>query len=89
MTIATLQRQELVKEYRRHESDVGSPEVQVAILTTRIRGLTEHLRSHKHDFASRRGLVLMVGKRNRLLKFLARTRREAYQALIKRLGLRK
>ncbi len=89
MTIATLRRQELVKEYRRHEADVGSPEVQVAILTTRIRGLTEHLRSHKHDFASRRGLVLMVGKRNRLLKYLARTRREAYQALIKRLGLRK
>ena len=89
MTIATLRRQELVKEYRRNEADVGSPEVQVAILTTRIRGLTEHLRSHKHDFASRRGLVLMVGKRNRLLKYLARTRREAYQALIKRLGLRK
>ncbi len=89
MTIAAEQRQELVKEYRRSESDTGSPDVQVAILTHRIRELTEHLRTHKHDYASRRGLLLMVGKRNRLLKYLARTRREDYQALIKRLGLRK
>ena len=61
----------------------------MAILTTRIRELTEHLRTHKHDYASRRGLLLMVGKRSRLLKYLSRTRREDYQALIKRLGLRK
>jgi small subunit ribosomal protein S15 len=86
MTIATARRQELVKDYQRHD---GSPEVQVAILTTRIRELTEHLRTHKHDYASRRGLLLMVGKRSRLLKYLSRTRREDYQALIKRLGLRK
>ena len=89
MTIAAARRQELIKEHRRNDGDSGSPEVQVAILTERIRELTEHMKLHKHDFASRRGLVLMVGKRSRLLKYLARTRREDYQALIKRLGLRK
>ncbi|MHC4709921.1 MAG: 30S ribosomal protein S15 [Planctomycetota bacterium] len=82
MAIATARRQELVKDFQRHDGDNGSPEVQVAILTTRIRELTEHLRTHKHDYASRRGLLLMV-------KYLSRTRREDYQALIKRLGLRK
>ncbi len=87
--IAAARRQELVKDYQRTDSDTGSPEVQVAILTERIRDLTEHLRTHKHDFASRRGLLLMVGKRGRLLKYLSNTRREDYQALIKRLGLRK
>ncbi len=87
--IAAARRQELVKDFQRTDSDTGSPEVQVAILTERIRGLTEHLRTHKHDFASRRGLLLMVGKRGRLLKYLSSTRREDYQALIKRLGLRK
>ncbi len=87
--IAAARRQELVKDFQRTDSDTGSPEVQVAILTDRIRGLTEHLRTHKHDYASRRGLLLMVGKRGRLLKYLSNTRREDYQALIKRLGLRK
>jgi len=87
--IAAARRQELIKEHRRSDGDTGSPEVQVAILTERIRELTEHLRSHKHDYASRRGLLLMVGKRGRLLKYLSTTRREDYQALIKRLGLRK
>jgi small subunit ribosomal protein S15 len=89
MTIAAEKKQELVKEYRRHEGDSGSPEIQVAILTSRIGEITEHLRSHKHDYASRRGLVMMVGKRNRLLRYLARSDRDAYQQLIKRLGLRK
>lgn len=89
MTIAAERRQTLISEHRRHESDSGSPEIQVAILTERIRGLTEHLRTHKHDYHSRRGLVLMVGKRNRLLRYLSRTQRDTYQALIKRLGLRK
>jgi small subunit ribosomal protein S15 len=89
MTIAAEKKQELIGEYRRHEGDSGSPEIQVAILTSRIGEITEHLRSHKHDYASRRGLVMMVGKRNRLLRYLARTNREAYQNLIKRLGLRK
>ena len=87
--IAAERRQELVKEHRRSDGDTGSPEIQVAILTARIRELTEHLRTHKHDYSSRRGLLLMVGKRGRLLKYLSTTRREDYQALIKRLGLRK
>ena len=89
MSIAPAQRQELVKAYQRHDSDSGSPEIQIAIITERIKALSGHLQSHKHDYASQRGLVLMVGKRNRLLKYLASTRRDAYQALIKRLGLRK
>ena len=89
MSITATRRQELIKDYRRRAGDTGSPEVQISILTERIRELTEHLRQHKHDFASRRGLVLMVGKRNRLLRYLARTNREGYQVLIKRLGLRK
>ncbi len=89
MVIATARRQELIKDFQRHDGDNGSPEVQVAILTTRIRELTEHLRTHKHDYASRRGLLLMVGRRGRLLKYLSRIRREDYLALIKRLGLRK
>ncbi len=89
MAIATHRRQELVKKFQRHDGDCGSPEVQVAILTERIKELAEHLKTHKHDFASRRGLVLMVGKRSRSLKYLARIDREAYRALIKRLGLRK
>ncbi len=89
MAMATQKRQELVKQFQQHDSDSGSPQVQVAILPARIKELTEHLRTHKHDFSSRRGLVLMVGKRSRLLKYLARIDREAYQALIKRLGLRK
>ena len=71
------------------ETDSGSPEVQVALLTERITGLTDHLRSHKHDYASRRGLLMMVSKRNRLLRYLSRTHRPQYQDLIGRLGLRK
>ncbi len=89
MAIAAARKQELIKDFSRQEGDTGSPEIQVAILTDRIKELSGHLETHKHDFASRRGLVLMVGKRNRLLKYLSRTRREAYLALIKRLGLRK
>ena len=89
MALAAQLKQTLVKDFQRHEGDTGSPEVQVAILTNRMRELSEHLKAQKHDFASRRGLVLMVGKRNRLLKYLSRTDREAYLALIKRLGLRK
>jgi small subunit ribosomal protein S15 len=89
MTIAAETKNKLVGEYRRHEGDTGSPEVQIAVLTRRIAELTEHLRQHRHDYASRRGLLMMVGKRTRLLRYLARTDREAYQSLIKRLGLRK
>ncbi len=89
MTIAAEAKTQLIQDYRRKEGDSGSPEVQIAILTHRIRGLTGHLKAHKHDYASQRGLVLMVGKRNRLLRYIARTRHDDYQALIKRLGLRK
>ena len=89
MTISAEKKTALVGDYRRHDSDSGSPEVQVAILTERINALQDHFRSHKKDHASRRGLLLMVGRRNRLLKYLAANDREAYLALIKRLGLRK
>lgn len=76
-------------EFKRHESDCGSPEVQIAALTFRIKELNEHLKIHKHDRHSRRGLIMMVGKRNRLLKYLSKTNREGYQSTIKKLGLRK
>ena len=89
MTITAERKVELVQDYRRRETDSGSPEVQVAILTERIIGLTEHLRAHKHDYASRRGLLMLVSKRNRHLRYLSRTNRPAYQKLIARLGLRK
>lgn len=89
MALAIEEKQAVITESRRHDSDVGSPEVQVAILTRRIADLTEHLRTHRQDFASRRGLLKMVGRRNRLLRYLARTDLQAYQTLIKRLGLRK
>lgn len=89
MTITAEARQQLVQEHRVHDADTGSPEVQVSILTTRIVNLTEHLKDHKHDFASRRGLVMLVGKRTRLLRYLQRTDRERYLALIKKLGLRR
>ena len=79
----------LISQYRRHESDTGSTEVQVALLTARIEHLTEHLKDHKQDHASRRGLLMMVGHRARLLKFLAAAAPERYQALIDRLGLRR
>ena len=76
-------------DFKRHDTDCGSPEIQIAALTTRIIELTEHLKVHKHDRHSRRGLIMMVGKRNRLLKYLSRTNREAYQETIQKLGLRK
>ncbi len=79
----------LINDYKRDDKDSGSPQVQVALLTERINQLTEHLREHKHDFASRRGLLMMVSKRNRLLRYLQRKDRQAYLDLIARLGLRK
>lgn len=79
----------LMAEYARTEGDTGSPEVQVAILTQRINHLTEHLKSHKHDHHSRRGLLLMVGRRRRLLQYLQKTDITRYRALIERLGLRR
>ena len=82
-------KQEIIQEHRAHEGDTGSPEVQVAVLTKRISHLTDHLRTHKHDFHSRRGLLKLVGKRRRLLKYLQKKDVERYRALIARLGLRR
>ena len=81
--------QEIIAEFGAHDSDTGSPEVQVVLLTGRISHLTEHLREHKHDHHSRRGLLMMVGKRRRLLKYLRRTDVERYRKLIAKLGLRR
>jgi small subunit ribosomal protein S15 len=89
MSLLAEAKQQIVADNRRHDSDTGSPEVQVAILTERIRELTEHLKDHKHDFSSRRGLLQMVSKRNALLRYLQRQDRDRYKALIRRLGLRK
>lgn len=80
---------QLIEEYRIHEGDTGSPEVQVAVLTERINRLTEHLRQHRHDFHTRRGLMKLVGQRRRLLAYLSRTDVQRYRNLIARLGLRK
>ncbi len=80
---------EIVAEYGTHQSDTGSPEVQVALLSERINQLTEHLREHKHDHHSRRGLLMMVGKRRRLLDYLRREDVERYRSLIAKLGLRR
>ena len=79
----------IIEEYKTHEGDTGSPEVQVAILTYRINDLNEHLREHHKDFHSRRGLLKMVGQRRNLLKYLKDTDIERYRSLIARLGLRK
>lgn len=89
MAIAAEAKSSVIKDYQRHGTDAGSPEVQVAILTARIIDLTGHLKGHRRDHGSRRGLLMMVGRRNRLLRYLAKTDRNRYQDLIKRLGLRK
>jgi len=83
------QKKTILVEYGVHELDTGSPEAQVALLTKRISGLTEHLKVHKHDHHSRRGLLLMVGRRRRLLNYLAGVDIERYRSLIQRLGLRR
>ncbi|HKD96477.1 MAG TPA: 30S ribosomal protein S15 [Micromonosporaceae bacterium] len=79
----------IMKDYATHEGDTGSPEVQVAVLSRRIADLTEHLRTHKHDHHSRRGLLLLVGRRRRLLNYLQKTDISRYRSLIERLGLRR
>jgi small subunit ribosomal protein S15 len=89
MSITPERKQELVKEYATKDGDTGSPEVQVAILTERITNLTEHLKTHKKDFHSRRGLLMMVGQRRRLLDYVKREASTRYEDLIKRLGLRR
>ena len=80
---------EIMTEYATKEGDTGSPEVQIAMLTRRIRDLTEHAREHKHDHHSRRGLLLLVGRRKRMLRYLEATDIARYRELIKRLGLRR
>jgi len=82
------ERAEIIESSRIHETDTGSPEVQVSLLTHRINQLTEHLKVHKHDLHSRRGLLMMVGQRRRLLKYLGKKSPERYRALIAKLGLR-
>lgn len=89
MTITKEDRQKLVKDYQLHETDTGSVEVQVALLTARINDLTEHLKTHVKDHHSRMGLLKMVGQRRRLLEYLKRNDLEAYRALIENLSLRK
>ncbi len=89
MAIATEAKQQIVSNFKTHDNDTGSPEVQIALLTTRITELTEHLKTHKKDHSSRRGLLKMVGKRNSLLKYLTRQDRTRYQQIIAKLGLRK
>jgi small subunit ribosomal protein S15 len=88
MPLAKDAKAEIFKEYSRHEGDTGSPEVQIVMLTTRISQLTEHLKIHKHDEHSRRGLLKLVGQRLRHLKYLSKKNPESYKALIERLGLR-
>ena len=80
---------EIITDFKTHEEDTGSPEIQVALLTERIRHLTEHLKSHRKDHASRRGLLMLVGQRARLLRYLGRKDGKRYRDLIQRLGLRR
>lgn len=89
MSVTAERKTSIIEESRRHGSDSGSPEVQVSILTERIANLTEHMKKNRHDFHNQRGLVGLVNRRNGLLRYLSRTDRERYQALIKKLGLRK
>ncbi|MEM7539356.1 MAG: 30S ribosomal protein S15 [Chloroflexota bacterium] len=89
MSISRAQKAHLIEEFRINETDTGSPEVQVALLTTRINALTEHLKLHKHDEGSRLGLLKLVGQRRRHLAYLKRKDVQRYQQLIQRLGLRK
>lgn len=87
--IAAEAKQQIVTDFKVHSKDTGSPEVQIALLTRRITELTEHLKTHKKDHSSRRGLLKMVGKRNSLLKYLTREDRTRYTSIIGKLGLRK
>lgn len=89
MSIALERRKKVVSDYRTHDKDTGSPEVQIAMLTEKITSLSDHLKGHVKDHHSRRGLIQMVGKRNRLLAYLHRTDPDSYTSVINRLGLRK
>ena len=89
MSTSKEKKQDIIEQHRLHDTDTGSPEVQIAMLTTRIRQLTEHLKMHRHDEHSRRGLIKMVGQRRRHLTYLSRKAPERYKEIIQRLGLRK
>ena len=89
MSITAEAKQDLIKEYATKDGDTGSPEVQIAILTTRIRNLTDHMKEHKKDFHSRRGLLVMVGRRRRLLDYVKKKDVARYEEIIKKLGIRK
>lgn len=89
MSITPEKKQEVIKDNAQGEKDTGSPEVQVAVLTERINNLTEHMKTHAKDFHSRRGLIMMVNKRRRLLNYVQKKSEDRYQAIITKLGLRK
>lgn len=89
MALAPELRAKTISDHSRHDGDTGSPEVQIALLTQRIKEVSEHLRTHRKDFHTRRGLLMMVSRRNRLLRYLAKTNRDAYLDTIGKLGLRK
>jgi small subunit ribosomal protein S15 len=89
MTLTVEAKKEIVQKHGKSENDTGSPEVQIALLTARINHLTEHLREHRHDHHSRRGLLMLVGQRRRLLNYLQRRDLDRYRALIGELGLRR
>jgi len=89
MALQREQKDVIIAQFQTHPEDTGSPEVQIALLTERINGLTDHLRSHRHDFHSRRGLLKLVGQRRRLLAYLAKKDVNRYRETITRLGLRK
>jgi small subunit ribosomal protein S15 len=89
MTITKERKTQLIGEYQRSKTDTGSPEVQIAILTTRVNSLTEHLQGHKRDFACRRGLLMLVSRRRRLLDYLKKVEPQRYLDIIRRLDIRK
>ena len=89
MSIDAAKKKEIISEYATNDGDTGSPEVQVALLTHRIKNLTEHLKTHKHDHHTRRGLLLLVGQRRRLLNYLQKNDINRYRSLVERLGLRR
>ena len=87
--MAKEEKEAIIQEFRVHDGDTGSPEVQIALLTRRIERLTEHLKEHKHDYHSQRGLMKLVGQRRRLLRYLSENDAESYRSLIAKLGLRR
>lgn len=89
MALTKEHKNELIGSYHTHETDTGSPDVQIALLTARITELTEHLKEHKHDYSTRRGLIKMVGRRRKLLRYLYNSAPERYSAVISRLGLKR